>query len=62
MIAMRVTRRNRGEPGGCGTCIIFAAAINSPTSQNTTVGERVRKYTAAEIKNTPIATALFRVR
>ncbi len=41
IMAMRATRRNRGDPGGCGTCIIFAAAMNSPTSQKTTVGESV---------------------
>src|SRR5450759_1275958 len=33
--------KNSGDPGGCGTCIRYVAAMNSPTSQKTTVSERV---------------------
>ena len=54
-MATRVTRRNSGDPGGWGTCIIFAAAMNSPTSQNTTVGASVMRYTASVTTNTVAA-------
>ena len=35
--------RNNGLPGGCGTPRIYDVAINSPVSQNDTVGAIVEK-------------------
>jgi len=40
-VKMRPTSKNRGAPGGCGTASLKEQAINSPQSQNETVGATV---------------------
>ena len=42
-VATRDIIRNRGAPGGCPTCSLKAARINSPQSQKLTVGSRVSR-------------------
>ena len=55
----RPTNKNNGDPGGCGTAILYAVAINSPQSQNETVGATVRVYTIVVKTNTMAAVILF---
>lgn len=43
MLNTRATIKNKGAPGGCGTAIVLLQAINSPQSQNETVGAIVAK-------------------
>ena len=38
MVKMRPNRMNSGDPGGCGTPMVYAQAMNSPQSQNEVVG------------------------
>ena len=45
-IAMRPRITKKGVPGGCGMPRMFETAMNSPQSQNETVGAIVAKKTA----------------
>ncbi len=42
-LAIRPIRMNSGLPGGCGTPRMYEVAMNSPQSQNETVGATVSK-------------------
>jgi len=48
----RATIIKNGAPGGWPTCSLKALEMNSPQSHKLTVGSRVRRYTAAEIRKT----------
>ena len=61
-VAILAIIRNRGAPGGCPTCNLKAASINSPQSQKLTVGSRVRRYTPVEKINTNHPVRLFHQR
>ena len=49
-------RRKNGAPGGCGTPSMYELAINSPQSQNGTVGATVSKYTPSDKRKVIIPT------
>ena len=44
--------KNRGAPGGCPTCNLYAVAIYSPQSHQLFVGSTVKAYVVNAIKKT----------
>ncbi len=56
---IRPINKKSGAPGGCGTCNLYAQAMNSPQSQKDAVGSTVKVYVTSEIRKTIQPTRLL---
>jgi hypothetical protein len=60
MDAILPIRRKKGAPAGCGTCNLYAQAINSPQSQKLAVGSTVSVNVINEMVKTSHPPILFK--